>query len=169
LLASRPVRAALAWVLALALCNGMIAALKIYFYACPAGSALRSPSGHTGFSVLVYGGIAVILAREIRSRGWRIAVTALGIAVVVVVATTRLLLGLHSPAEIALGALIGAAGLAAFSRVYRVSRGGRGRLAPLGLLLILVAAAFHGWELRIEDYLQGISAALGVRPMACAR
>jgi membrane-associated phospholipid phosphatase len=55
-------RAALWWAAAAALCIGSTALLKIYFYSCPPFAEVRSPSGHTSLSTLVYGGIAVIIA-----------------------------------------------------------------------------------------------------------
>jgi len=42
--------------------------LKLYFLSCPAGDILRSPSGHTGLAILVYGSITLVLAASTRKR-----------------------------------------------------------------------------------------------------
>src|SRR3546814_14442054 len=59
------VRATLVWICVLALGVGVIAGLKIYFHGCPRPAfGLRSPSGHAGFSLFVYGAITICAARD---------------------------------------------------------------------------------------------------------
>src|SRR5947209_5300756 len=57
------------WVAAVVLCAGGTALLKMYFFACPLMPELRSPSGHTSLSTLVYGALTALIALE--PRGWR--------------------------------------------------------------------------------------------------
>lgn len=56
----RPRRCAVWWAVAVGLCTGLTALLKIYFYVCPPSPELQSPSGHTSFSALVYGTLALV-------------------------------------------------------------------------------------------------------------
>ena len=88
------------------LCVGITAVLKIFFYGCPPVSDMRSPSGHTGFSVLVYGGIALVTA--VQTRGFcRILAVAIGSALILTIAVSRLVLEIHTLPEVSLGFIIG--------------------------------------------------------------
>jgi membrane-associated phospholipid phosphatase len=167
LLAERPVRAALVWAVTVGVCSTLIGMLKIYFFACPAGPSLHSPSGHTGFSVLVYGGLAAVFAIEAR-QGWRrIAIVAAGAALIAAIGRSRIALHQHSAAEVVLGGLIGLAGLAVFVRTYRDYPGRGQGIVLLCVATPVIAALFHGDRLHIEPYLQHLSALLGVRSVAC--
>ena len=68
LLATHRAATALTWLLIVDACNFVIGALKLYFLSCPAGDILRSPSGHTGLAILVYGSITLVLAASTRKR-----------------------------------------------------------------------------------------------------
>lgn len=122
LLAMRSTGAAAWWLAAVTLSAGGTALLKIYFGACPAGTQLTNPSGHTSFSTLVFGGLAFVVAEEL-GEGWqRISVIATTTLFVVAIAVSRLVLGAHSLLEVGLGVLIGVAAFAAFARGYRHHR-----------------------------------------------
>jgi hypothetical protein len=54
------------WIIALGLCIAVTALLKTYLYACPIGSDLVSPSGHTSLSTLTYGAMTLVIAAEER-------------------------------------------------------------------------------------------------------
>ncbi len=98
----RPRSAAGYWATAVMLCVGLTGLSKIYFFACPPDRDLVSPSGHTSFSMLVYGSIALIVAAE--GGFWlRSATLGAGTALIAGIAGSRLILGAHSLAEIALG------------------------------------------------------------------
>src|SRR5579859_2767449 len=97
LLATRRAGTALIWLLIVFACNFAISALKLYFLSCPVGDMLRSPSGHTGFAILVYGSITLALAKAVRRRWLRGFITVLGAGLVVAIAVSRLILGDHSP------------------------------------------------------------------------
>jgi undecaprenyl-diphosphatase len=64
-------------------------------------------SGHTGASVAVYCGIALLLTSWIRSAGIRTAVWLVAIAIPVLVAVSRMYRGMHHPTDVAAGALVG--------------------------------------------------------------
>jgi membrane-associated phospholipid phosphatase len=168
LMTARPANCALAWAGVLIGCNVLIGLLKIYFFACPGGPALHSPSGHTGFSVLVYGALALIVTQELRRPWQKAAVACLGAAFVVAIALSRVALGMHSTTEIALGGAIGGAGLWIFALFYRKSRGRSGSMLSLGLIVLVVATLFHGSQLRIEGYLHSVSLRLGIGHAVCS-
>jgi membrane-associated phospholipid phosphatase len=159
LIAMRSRRVALWWLLALAVCAGGIALLKIYFVACALNGPLQSPSGHSGLSALVYGGLAWLMASRVT--GWR-RVAALGLCAVLIVgiSLSRLALGAHTPPDVAAGLAIGLVALAIFLV------GSAGRLAPsasirsLLLAAIVVVAIFHGDQLHAEAMLHAVGAYL---------
>lgn len=155
LLATRSHRAALWWLMALALCAGGIALLKVYFVACASSGALQSPSGHSGLSALVYGGLAALLATRVE--GWRrIAALCLSTLLIAGIALSRLVLHAHTPPDVVVGLLIGLVALALFLV------GAAGRLAPsastrpLLLATIVVVAVFHGDKLHAEAMLHAV-------------
>lgn len=131
-------RAALAWLCALALCVGVIAVLKIYFHGCPRPAlGLRSPSGHAGFSLFVYGAITICAARDPAT--WRqLALPLLGCVWIAAIAWSRYALHAHSIAEIVFGLLIGASALLLFV--------GRAGPLPIGrfpfVVSVVIAAVF---------------------------
>ena len=64
LLSLRPRRSVIWWLVALGLCVGLTALLKIYLFVCQPSAELQSPSGHTSLGTLVYGAIAFVVAAE---------------------------------------------------------------------------------------------------------
>jgi membrane-associated phospholipid phosphatase len=70
------------------------------------------PSGHVAASVVVYGGLALLVATRFRGRGVRIAAATLAVAAVLAVAAARMYRGMHHPLDVICGALLGAGCLA---------------------------------------------------------
>ena len=135
-------RIAVLWCCALLVAGGGTALLKIYVDACSAPvPGLDSPSGHTGMSTLVYGGLALMIGTETAS--WRrLAVGAAGVAIVATIALSRVLLGAHDLIEVVVGLLIGSAALALFARSYvGVPAAGQRRIWPLAFATSILAAA----------------------------
>lgn len=166
LLAMRAKIGAAWWFIAIALCTGGTALLKIYFIACPIG-ALHSPSGHASFSALVYGAMAIIVAAEQAARWQRIAALAAGAALVGGIAVSRLALGAHSLLEVVLGTAIGAVTLAVFAQGYLSRRPTGVTLTPLLLAVALIGILLHGRELHAEEILYAIGRYFNVSLMAC--
>jgi membrane-associated phospholipid phosphatase len=166
LIAMRLPRVALWWGVAVALCAGGIAVLKIYFYACPPLAELRSPSGHTALSTLVYGAVALIVAVE-GARSHRLLTYVAGAALVFGVAVSRVLLHAHSPLEAGFGLLIGLGALAVFARGYLARRSPDVSLRPLVVSVALLLVILHGQELRAEELLHAIGIYLQVASIAC--
>jgi membrane-associated phospholipid phosphatase len=100
-------RGAIAWTLVIAVTFAAVLALKLVFLACAASfgtRAIQTPSGHVAAAAVVAGGLAALLLRR-RSTALLLAVLA-----ATVIGISRLALGLHSPAEVAIGAGVGLAG-----------------------------------------------------------
>ena len=66
----------------------------------------------------------------------------------IVIGISRLVLGAHSLPEVVLGAMVGLAGSLALMRL--AGSPPRLRLLPLVLVIVLVAAVFHGFHLPAE-------------------
>jgi membrane-associated phospholipid phosphatase len=77
------------------------------------------PSGHTAASIVVYGGLALLLASRIENRAARIAIWAVAVLVPVFVAFSRMYRGMHHPLDVAGGVMIGIAALYALVVVTR--------------------------------------------------
>jgi membrane-associated phospholipid phosphatase len=155
-------RAAPRWVLALGFCLGLIALLKIGFYACPLGGDMHSPSGHTSFSTLVFGAVTLVAAAAwpgVRS----VVVIGGGTGLILVIGFSRLLLGVHSVAEVSLGFAIGTVSLAAFSHKYRQTP--HMKVWPLLIVALVLVSVFHGDELHAEQLLHRLTVYV---PVHCA-
>lgn len=168
LAATRRLRAAILWLAVVVANNALIGLLKIYFFACPSGPHLHSPSGHTGFAVLVYGAITAIVALEMPRVWQRAFVGLLGGVFVIGIAVSRVALGAHSPLEVVLGGLVGIVSLFAFLRAYHPRHSRVGRLVPLLLVVAAVTILFHGNRLKAEALLQSLSLGFGIRHVACS-
>lgn len=166
LLWARRKREALRWLIAVLFAAGGTGLLKIFFLSCPPAGDLHSPSGHTAFSTLIYGTLALLVASHVR--GWRQwAAAAAGAGLVGAVAITRLLLGVHTVAEVLLGLMMGLAGLALF-RGHPLERfGGRAPLKPLLFAAVLLVAILDGHQLRAEEVLHAISTYLFAKSGVC--
>ena len=148
------------WSVSVGLCVGITAVLKIFFYGCPPVSYMRSPSGHTGFSVVVYGGIALVTA--VQTEGFcRILAIAIGSALIVMIAVSRLLLEIHTLPEVILGFIIGMLSLILFGRIYLQSP--QAQVWPLIVTTAILLTTLHGQELSPEEFLHHITGYLHIR------
>jgi membrane-associated phospholipid phosphatase len=148
------------WGVSVGLCVGITAVLKIFFYGCPPVSDMRSPSGHTGFSVLVYGGIALVTA--VQTRGFcRILAVAIGSALILTIAVSRLVLEIHTLPEVSLGLIIGMLSLTLFGRIFLQSP--QAQVWPLIVTTAILLTTIHGQELNPEEFLHHITGFLHIR------
>jgi membrane-associated phospholipid phosphatase len=161
-------RILVSWIIAVSFCVTITALSKTYLYACPIGSDLVSPSGHTSLSTLTYGAIALVIAAE-GSRILQTSVLGAGIGFICAIAGSRVVLNAHSGLEVGIGILIGIAALALFTRYYLRWRNEGAPLLALVLPAILVIAVFHGQDLRVELVLHAISHHLRLASFACIR
>ncbi len=152
-------RGAMAWVGVLGATFALMLALKIAFHTCGGtlGSRPFNPSGHVAAAAAVYGGLAaVVLSR------YRVAALVPALLIACVIAVTRLVLGVHTVADVATGGVIGLMAAAALRRLA-------GPLPPTrcwqpALLALMVAALLHGAHLDAEGAIRDIAARL--RPAA---
>jgi membrane-associated phospholipid phosphatase len=141
-------RGTLAWVLAVSGVLGTILVLKLVFAACAAQldpSGIVSPSGHTASACVVYGGLAVLLLRG-RVPGY--VTVLLPLCIAAVFGVSRLVLHAHTPGDVAVGTVIGMAGVALLTALA----GPRPVLRPwpLGLAALTVIVVFHGLRMPAE-------------------
>ncbi|MGI4977106.1 MAG: phosphatase PAP2 family protein [Janthinobacterium lividum] len=140
-------RAAAGWALAVGGVLAGLLALKLWAGACSgAGVAggggvlrdvgLRSPSGHTAAGGIVYGGL---LALALRRGAGGAALCCLAVAAGF--GASRLALGVHTPADVAVGCAVAAAGGAVLARVG----GWRGGGAAAGARGGGAGAGFWAW------------------------
>jgi membrane-associated phospholipid phosphatase len=167
LLATRSVNAAIWWVGVLVVFGAVIGGLKMLFFACPPAVDVRSPSGHTGFSMLVYGGIAAIIATQRRSVWMRVAIMSAAVVLVVGIAISRVILHMHSRTETLIGFLIGVAAVGVFVFGYRPTTTNGRLMAPLLFAVVLTAALFHGARLNAETNLHTLVGWLDLQQLFC--
>ena len=167
LLATRSMGAAIWWLGVLIVFGAVIGGLKMLFFACPPAVDVRSPSGHTGFSMFVYGSIAAIFAAQCRSAWSRWAIMTATIALVVGIAASRVILHMHSARETVIGFLIGAAAVGVFFFGYHRTTPSRRLTAPLLFAVVLTAAVFHGARLNAETNLHALGGWLDLQQLFC--
>lgn len=63
------------------------------------------PSGHTGAAVALYGCLAVLLLRNIARRWWAVGLAAVGFAIPLIVAASRVYRGMHHLTDVVAGAI----------------------------------------------------------------
>jgi membrane-associated phospholipid phosphatase len=134
------------WGLAIIGCAGAIGALKIVLVACAHSFAvpgLSSPSGHIAMGTAVYGGFAAVFATTL-ARPAREAVITGAALLIIGIARSRIILGVHSPVEVAIGFAIGLAALGAILVVVTQFRPARLPVVWLAAAALAVAMLFHG-------------------------
>lgn len=107
------------WALSLAACMLITIILKMHFISCPSRLFdLRSPSGHSSLSILIYGLLGTIAAKAAEGAK-RLAVIAATGGLIALIAISRSILGAHTVMEIVLGLTIGGASLLPLILAYR--------------------------------------------------
>jgi membrane-associated phospholipid phosphatase len=138
-------RGAIVWLLVVA--GTFLATLgcKLMFLACSpifGPIDVHSPSGHVAAATVVTGGLAAMLTRR------RTSILPAAVLAAVVIGVSRVVLGMHSLAEVIVGALIGLAGAVALLRCAGPPP--RLRIAPLIAVVVVVTGLFHGLHLPAE-------------------
>jgi len=157
-------RGALAWTSAIGGTFALIVLLKLHFFACgpvSPGASFGNPSGHTAAAAAVYGALAAVIARSIRDdRRWALlCAVVIGVFLAAVIGETRLILDMHSMAEVVVGGAIGVGGAASFvllagppSHLVRIER-----VVATGLLAM---AMLYGYRLSAEAAIKSVAASL---------
>jgi membrane-associated phospholipid phosphatase len=168
-------RDALAFVVALLI--GLTATLlaKLTFEACLWGiSTLRieSPSGHASFSALVYGCLAVLVATG-RPIGQRLLIAVGASGLILLIGFSRIAVEVHTPEEVVLGLLIGAAGVVLFAalrgqpRRLAIPWGALAFASPFAIVLALcVLLLTRNWT--PEPLIDALARHIGVQFGLCA-
>jgi membrane-associated phospholipid phosphatase len=156
LLLAEPRRTVVAWGAACAVSLGLILLLKLVMPCTPFANDLRSPSGHTASTVLVAGGLLVLLTGPGRRR--RLIASAAGILMGVLIGATRLWLHAHTVPEVIAGLIIGSLGLA----VFAMADLSRPRLPPVTLMVafVMLAVALHGHRLHADRWISTLACRL---------
>lgn len=152
------------WCLALGVSWAGAFVAKLIFLSC--GHLLpdldvRSPSGHTAAAVAAYGGFAALWARRSEGRWTRALFIAGALVACGAIALSRVLLHMHSLAEVTLGTLIGLAAPVILYRSKSTATEPHSRptlfllLLPLCLIFLL-----HGATMPIEGLIGRMSRAL---------
>jgi undecaprenyl-diphosphatase len=124
LLARRRWRAALHWLITVACVGLLTEALKLYTAVerppllDTANMSYAFPSAHASLSVAVFGFLAVIVARELRSN-WHWVPYSMAVFMVVAIGFSRLYLGVHWLSDVLAGWSLGVAWVALMGIAYR--------------------------------------------------
>jgi membrane-associated phospholipid phosphatase len=143
-------RGAAAWVVVVCITFGVTLGLKLLFIPCSDTfdmPTLHTPSGHVAAATVVVGGLAVLLL----GRGLAVLVA---LATAALIGTTRLVLGEHTGLEVAVGAVVGLAGVAALIRLAG-ARPATLDVRRVVLIAVLVAVVFHGLHMPAEAHIRG--------------
>jgi membrane-associated phospholipid phosphatase len=157
-------RGALAWTAAMGGTLALVLFLKLRFFACGhflPGASFSNPSGHTAGAAAVYGGLVAMIVGAIwNDRRWALScAVAAGVFLAVVIGKSRLMLDLHSMAEVVVGGAIGVCGAVSFvvlagapSRAVRIER-----VLAMGLL---VMAMLYGFRIPAEAAIKSVATGL---------
>jgi membrane-associated phospholipid phosphatase len=131
----------------------LIGLLKLLFIGCDGywhSWNINSPSGHAALSLAVLGTFGLLVGGRWRGK-WRHVPFAAAICLAVLIAATRVKIGVHSVAEVIVGLAVGAAvlgGVRAFLTRGRPLPGFN--VSALILTVLVTAAVLHGFRLPAE-------------------
>jgi membrane-associated phospholipid phosphatase len=152
-------RGAIAWSLAFVGTLGLILLLKLALGGCGqriAGGELESPSGHTAAAGVFYGSILACVTQ--RAFGRSVLTLASVLAVVALIGGSRIVLGVHTIAEVCLGAAVGFSAALAMVRLAGPLPANDRRVAmtllPAAFLVILLHGLRLPAEAAIRDFAQ---------------
>ena len=105
------IRQALLWLVCVGAVTVTTALLKAWFAGCHYDPGMvHSPSGHTSFSVIAYGGVATVLAAP-AARPQKLWIAVLWALWVLGIGISRVVLHAHTPQEVLAGYAIGGTGI----------------------------------------------------------
>ena len=140
-------RGAAAWALVVIVTFAAMLALKLVFIACSASlgtTGIRTPSGHVAAAAVVAGGARSSAAAM---------VLPLAALAAFIIGVSRLSLGVHSPAEVLIGAGVGLAG--ALALPWHAGPAPKGLDARrVAVIAVAVVVIFHGMHLPAEAHIR---------------
>ena len=163
-------REALAWTLAVTGTFAAMLVLKLAVFVVLGSGSIRglgNPSGHTAAGIVVYAGLATLVARRLASR-LAVALFA-GAAFGALFGFTRWALRYHSMADVLVGGAVGMAGVLALAWLAGPPRAGddespagpgsrRAGMAVVAAVSLLAVLTLHGTKLHAEAALRSIAA-----------
>ena len=147
-------RGALAWAIGVGGCMVVVFLLKIALVACgvlPSLPSLRSPSGHTAAATAIYGGLLALAVR--RFGGSMRLMLACPVLVALVIGGTRIVLHVHTSADVSMGGLLGLTGALLTVRLAGPPPSSF-RLRWVGELCLVVFVVLHGVQLPAEAFIR---------------
>jgi membrane-associated phospholipid phosphatase len=157
------------FVLAIAICVSatIIAKLSFLIGSHCLASNIHSPSGHTSFSTTFYGCCAALTASDDAPQRRRFAWAAAA-ALIAAIAVSRILLGAHSVAEVAVGTIIGIACVGLFLGLAPKARLASG-LLRVGIGFVVLVILVQGAHMTLEPILRDIAERLAwLEPSRCS-
>ena len=151
---------AFAWASAMGLCIALTILAKLSIMTCGDWFSIfdmRSPSGHTSLSAMFYiGGAVAISAQREQRISWLLLVGSA--LLVVVIASSRVLLSAHTASEVVLGLAIGGVSAAWFARCAKTDHLPTRAWQPVALSFVVLALLLHGLHLTLEGPLEHLAA-----------
>jgi membrane-associated phospholipid phosphatase len=170
-------KAARAWGLAMAVAIVPIVLLKFALQTCDhtlVDLRIVTPSGHASFGLVVYGGLAMFIGRE-KGDQWRLTTWIAATLIVAGICITRLIMNIHSPAEVVIGLAVGGMALAVFRReIARAPVRDNLSFARAFLVFGAMGAAILGymlyndWGLPVDAVIRELAMAAGSNLLTCA-
>lgn len=114
---------------------------------------IESPSGDVAASTMVLGSLAIVLCSQLAG-AWRLATAVFVVGVVVAIATSLIMVGVHSISEVMVGTLVGMLTLVWFFRTYRRLEHPRLNVLLLSVAAITILVVLHGAHLPAEKMLR---------------
>jgi membrane-associated phospholipid phosphatase len=145
-------RGAAAWLVVVCATFGVTLGLKLLFIPCSDAldvPALHTPSGHVAAATVVVGGLATLLLG-------RVPAVLVTLATVVLISASRLVLGEHTAVEVAVGAIVGLAGVGTMAWLAG-ARPAALNVPRVVLVAVLVAVVFHGLHMPAEAHIRGVA------------
>ena len=160
-------RTALAWLAVVAAVGVVTAVPKIWFSACGyAPWHVHSPSGHSSFSTVAYGGLALVLCAG-ESSGRKFAIGLLAALWVLAIGWSRVVVHAHTVQEVLVGIGVGVLGVAAFALMYRAGRHPGALWGVPAAMLVAVIAALPEMHLTLEPWLHVLAKLLAAHTPVC--
>ena len=154
----------LAWILlrSVGLAAVLIVALKMIFLSCGTQwqTGIQSPSGHACMSAAVYGCLATVVAAARAPRA-RAAVGALIVVLVGAIAASRVLLGVHTLAEVLIGLAIGAGAQQLFAWSYARMEPLQVNARTFGVAFAVTVLLAFGLRIPAESALRHVARRVG--------
>lgn len=160
-------RGAAVWVAGLSATLALVLLLKLTFMACGhrLDMTIESPSGHAAAAGVFYGTLLALAVRRYRPS----MAVQLGcvLVVVLVVGTSRLVLGAHTLAEVCVGGAVGTLGAAWILWTIGQPPMPHGRISGLLLPVLALLCVLHGLRMPAEAAIRAV--ALELWPLSACR